>query len=67
MAEFLAPEMGMSVESVERTLTRKTYGLQPISEEVLDYQQSIADRFYELKLIPTNIDVYEATLDVKKK
>ena len=66
MAEFLAPEIGMSVESLERTLTRKTYGLQPISKEVLDYQQSIADSFYELQLIPTNIDVYEATLDVKK-
>ena len=66
MAEFLAPQIGMSVESLERTLTRKTYGLQPISKEVLDYQQSIADRFYELQLIPTNIDVYEATLDLKK-
>lgn len=66
MAEFLAPQIGMSVESLERTLTRKTYGLQPISKEVLDYQQSIADSFYELKLIPTNIDVYEATLDLKK-
>ena len=66
MAEFLAPQIGMSVESLERTLTRKTYGLQPISKEVLDYQQSIADSFYELQLIPTNIDVYEATLDLKK-
>lgn len=67
MAEFLAPEIGMTIESLERTLTRKTYGLQPITKEVLDYQQSIADSFYKLKLIPTNIDVYEATLDFKKK
>lgn len=67
VAKFLAPEIGMSVEAVERTLLRKTYGLEPISEEVLDYQQAIADQFYDLKLIPNKIDVRKATLDSQKK
>lgn len=66
VAAFLAPEIGMSVEAVEKTLLRKTYGLEPISEEVLDYQQAIADQFYNLKLIPTKIDVHEATLNTQK-
>lgn len=66
VAKFLAPEIGMSVESLERTMLRKTYGLQPISKEVLDYQQAIADNFYKLKLIPNKIDVNEATLESKK-
>ena len=47
-------------------MSRKTYGLQPISKEVLDYQQAIADKFYKLKLIPNKIDVNEATLESKK-
>lgn len=67
VAAFLAPEIGMSVESLERTMLRKTYGLQSISKEVLDYQQGIADNFYELKLIPNKINVYDATVDFKKK
>lgn len=66
VAKFLAPEIGMSVESLEKTMLRKTYGLQPISKEVLDYQQAIADNFYKLKLIPNKIDVNEATLESKK-
>ncbi|AOH52801.1 ABC transporter substrate-binding protein [Peribacillus muralis] len=61
VAEFLSPEIGMSVEALEKTLKRKKYGLEEISDSVLDDQQKIADTFYNLKLIPSKINVLDAS------
>ncbi|PAW26552.1 sulfonate ABC transporter substrate-binding protein [Peribacillus simplex] len=66
VAEFLSPEIGMSVEALEKTLNRKEYGLEEISSKVLDDQQKIADTFYNLKLIPSKINVLDASADIKK-
>lgn len=62
VAEFLSPEIGMSVEVLEKTLKRKKYGLEDISDSVLDDQQKIADTFYNLKLIPSKINVLDASI-----
>ncbi|MED3690043.1 sulfonate ABC transporter substrate-binding protein [Peribacillus butanolivorans] len=66
VAEFLAPEIGMSVEALDKTLKRKEYGLEEISKTALNDQQKIADTFYNLKLIPTEVNVFDASIDVKK-
>jgi sulfonate transport system substrate-binding protein len=66
VAEFLSPEIGIGVEALERTLKRKEYGLKDISKAVLDDQQKIADTFFDLKLIPTEINTYDATIDFNK-
>nr|WP_285769316.1 sulfonate ABC transporter substrate-binding protein [Peribacillus sp. SI8-4] len=62
VAEFLSPEIGMSVEALENTLKRKKYGLEEVSDSVLDDQQKIADTFFKLKLIPSKIDVLDASI-----
>jgi sulfonate transport system substrate-binding protein len=59
-AEFLSPQIGMDVETLELTLNRKTFGLEKVNEEVAKDQQQIADQFFKLKLIPNEIDVKEA-------
>ncbi|MFL6555775.1 MAG: sulfonate ABC transporter substrate-binding protein, partial [Bacillus sp. (in: firmicutes)] len=61
-AKFLAPEIGMSVDTLELTLNRRTFGLEKMSEHTAKDQQQIADAFYKLKLIPENIEVQEALL-----
>ncbi|EIJ78071.1 aliphatic sulfonates family ABC transporter periplasmic ligand-binding protein [Bacillus methanolicus PB1] len=61
-AEFLSPQIGMDVETLELTLNRKTFGLEKLSEEVAKDQQQIADQFFKLKLIPKEINVNEAIL-----
>ncbi|PAK38015.1 sulfonate ABC transporter substrate-binding protein [Peribacillus simplex] len=67
VAEFLSPEIGMSVEALEKTLKRKEYGLEEISNTVMDDQQKIADTFYHLKLIPSKINILDASADLKKQ
>lgn len=67
VAEFLSPEIGMSIEALEKTLERKEYGLEEISNTVLDDQQKIADTFFNLKLIPSKINILDASADLKKQ
>ena len=59
-AEFLAPEIGMDIEVLERTLERRSFGIEKVSEDVIDDQQKIADEFYKLKLIPQEINLKDA-------
>lgn len=59
-AEFLAPEIGMDLEVLNRTLERRPFGVQRVSDEVIHDQQKIADQFYGLKLIPKEISVKDA-------
>ncbi|MFY4775824.1 sulfonate ABC transporter substrate-binding protein [Metabacillus sp. RGM 3146] len=59
-AEFLSPQINISVSALEKTINRRKYGLEEIKPEVLAQQQKIADSFYNLKLIPVKIDVNEA-------
>ncbi|MFS0638839.1 sulfonate ABC transporter substrate-binding protein [Mesobacillus foraminis] len=61
-AEFLSPQIGMDVETLERVLTRRSFGLEKVTEEVLNDQQKIADQFYELQLIPKKINVKDASI-----
>ncbi|MDQ0201520.1 sulfonate ABC transporter substrate-binding protein [Neobacillus ginsengisoli] len=59
-AKFLAPQIGMSVDTLELTLNRRTFGLEKMNKKVAKDQQQIADAFYKLKLIPKDIQVQEA-------
>jgi sulfonate transport system substrate-binding protein len=65
-AEFLSPQIGISVPALEKTLTRKPYGLEVINGEVISKQQEIADTFYKIKLIPKKLDVKDAVLPATK-
>lgn len=64
-AAFLSPQIGMDVETLELTLNRRTFGLEKVTQEVINDQQKIADQFYELKLIPKELKVEEATIHSK--
>ena len=59
-AEFLAPQIGMDLEVLKRTLERRPFGIEKVSDEVIIDQQKIADQFYDLKLIPKEIQVEDA-------
>lgn len=64
-AEFLAPQIGMDKETLDIVLNRRPYGIEKITKERLKNQQKIADKFYELQLIPKKIDTSEAVLTTK--
>jgi sulfonate transport system substrate-binding protein len=62
VADFLAPSVGLPPEILERAALRYSYGVTPVSDEVMREQQRIADVFSDLKLIPRRIVVLDATV-----
>jgi sulfonate transport system substrate-binding protein len=60
VVKLLAAHTGIDQPSVELAVSRLAYGSQPITPAVVTYQQSIADTFYHLGLIPQPVRVAEA-------
>jgi sulfonate transport system substrate-binding protein len=66
LSEILSPQLGIDVPSLEKASGRRTYGIQPIDNGVIAEQQKIADTFFQLGLIPKQIDVKNAILPAAK-
>jgi sulfonate transport system substrate-binding protein len=66
VAAILASQTGLDVDIVALAASRYSYGVKPISVDVLDQQQKVADAFSNLKLIPKPIAVKDATLPAKQ-
>lgn len=62
VAKLLSEQLGIDVPSLELASARRGYGLQPIDDAVLEAQQQIADVFFDLKLIPKEIEVKDSVL-----
>jgi sulfonate transport system substrate-binding protein len=62
IVQYLAPRLGMSEEVLNTVVRRQSWGFQPISNQVASDQQTIADTFFALKLIPKRIRVADAVL-----
>lgn len=54
---MLAPILNIDEASIEMAVNRRIYGIDKISEEIIQEQQEIADTFYNLDIIPKKIDV----------
>ncbi|KVF79211.1 ABC transporter substrate-binding protein [Burkholderia sp. FL-7-2-10-S1-D7] len=60
VAAQLSPLVGLDAPTLEVALKRTGYGVQPITDATLAYQQNIADAFSALKLIPGKVTVANA-------
>ncbi|ABK10750.1 MULTISPECIES: sulfonate ABC transporter substrate-binding protein [Burkholderia] len=60
VAAQLSPLVGLDAPTLEVALKRAGYGVQPITDATVAYQQSIADAFTTLKLIPGKLSVASA-------
>jgi len=60
VAALLSPLVGLDAPTLELALKRTGYGVQPITDATLAYQQEIADTFSALKLIPSKVTVANA-------
>ncbi len=67
VAKFLAPQIGIEQSIVEVAALRYSYGVKPVTAEVLAAQQKIADKFFELKLVPKQVRVADAAWNGGKK
>ncbi|RUT00514.1 sulfonate ABC transporter substrate-binding protein [Chroococcidiopsis cubana SAG 39.79] len=62
VAEILSPLIGIDANVLEKVAKRRAYGVEPITEEIVAYQQKLADTFHRLKLVPKKIDVGKVAL-----
>lgn len=60
IATQYAPQLGLDEATLEKVARSRSYGVLPIDDSVLAKQQAIADSFFQLKLIPKQIDVKKA-------
>ncbi|HHT9044947.1 TPA: sulfonate ABC transporter substrate-binding protein, partial [Burkholderia cenocepacia] len=60
VAAQLSPLVGLDAPTLEVALKRAGYGVQPITDATVAYQQNIADAFSTLKLIPGKLSVASA-------
>ena len=60
VATILSAQTGLEVDVVALAASRYSYGVKPITAQVLEQQQKLADTFSSLKLIPKNIVVKTA-------
>jgi sulfonate transport system substrate-binding protein len=66
VAELLSPQLNIDVPSLEEISRRRPYGVQtPVKPDVVKYQQSVADVFHKLGLIPKPIKVKDVVLNKK--
>ncbi|MEH1887900.1 MAG: sulfonate ABC transporter substrate-binding protein [Nostoc sp.] len=62
VAKTLAPVLGIDVETMKKATNRRTFGLVPIDDNLINLQQGVADTYYKLKLIPKEVNVKDAVL-----
>lgn len=60
VAATFSPLLGIPVPVLEVAVDRRTYGVRPITPEVVAQQQGIADAFFDLGLIPKKISIADA-------
>ncbi|RYZ10128.1 MAG: sulfonate ABC transporter substrate-binding protein [Myxococcales bacterium] len=61
-SKILAASSGVAYEALLLSEKRHAYGILPVTDEVLDAQQKIADSFRKLDLIPKDIKTRDAFL-----
>lgn len=59
-AAELSQVLGLDKSITETYLARAAYGTVPVNRDILNEQQSIADTFFELKLIPKKLNLLHA-------
>jgi sulfonate transport system substrate-binding protein len=62
VAKLINGETGIDLDILLRTEERRTFGVVPITEEIVADQQRLADLFHEIGLIPERLDIRRATL-----
>ncbi len=65
VAKLLSPELGIDVPTLEEVSKRRPYGVKPITDDVVAYQQKVADTFYELKVLPKQLKISEVAKATK--
>lgn len=60
VANLLAPQLGIDAGVLKLATERRNYGAVPVDAKIVQEQQTLADTFYKLNLIKTQIQVKDA-------
>ncbi|KAF1049532.1 aliphatic sulfonate ABC transporter substrate-binding protein [Xylophilus sp.] len=64
VVDTLAPQLKVDPKVLALATQRRTYGVVPLSREIAQEQQQLADAFEKIKLIPKPIQVQDAFLEL---
>ncbi|RCJ16693.1 sulfonate ABC transporter substrate-binding protein [Nostoc sp. ATCC 43529] len=62
VAKTLSSVVGIDIETMRKATNRRTFGIVPINDELIDLQQQVANTYYQLKLIPKEVNVRDGVL-----
>jgi sulfonate transport system substrate-binding protein len=62
VVKLVSGETGLPEDVLLRVEKRRVYGVEPITAQVVEDQQKLADLFVEVGLIPDKVDILSATL-----
>ncbi|MBD3885350.1 aliphatic sulfonate ABC transporter substrate-binding protein [Phormidium tenue FACHB-886] len=62
ITELLAPVTQLDPKILETMYDKTEWGVQPITEDIVNRQQVVADKWYGLKVIPKNVNVRDGFL-----
>ncbi len=62
-ADELAPSTGIPVAALELAISRQSFGVAPLTPEVVADQQAVADTFSKLGLLPKPVEVSKAIVN----
>ena len=61
-AKLLEKPTGLDLNILKTSISRMGFGVTPLSPQVIDQQQQVADAFYQQKLIPQPLKIQDAIL-----
>ncbi|RCJ26545.1 ABC transporter substrate-binding protein [Nostoc sp. ATCC 43529] len=64
--KLIAPHLKIDEDILTTMVSRRNYGLRPITPEIMENQQKIADLFAKEKIIPKSINIQEAMLTTEQ-
>ena len=60
VAAELAPSTGIPADALKLAISRQSFGVSPLDEQVVADQQAVADTFEKLGLLPKPISIRDA-------
>ena len=63
-AKMIASIIKIDESSMLKAIQRRVYGVDPLTSDIMNEEQDIADMFYDMIIIPNKINVKDRVLNV---
>lgn len=66
LASMLSEALGIDEAAMKMAVERRVYGVEEITDQIITEQQAIADKFYDLGIIPKKVEVKDQVFSFDK-